>query len=295
MIFTQSNGYYKRISLDLRNSYLSKASIDIVITCKGRLHHLKRSLPLAMAQNNTRCIVVDYSCPDFCGDWVESNFAAVEVVRVERQAFFNLCSARNAGAAAAVAPWLLFMDADILLSESFASNVSSLLQEGSCCLPAVKREFSKSGSFLCMKRDFEKTGGFDEVITGWGAEGRDFLERLVQNGIEARYFPAEWMDVIAHEDGDRCRFYEVKDLRVSRLINLCYVTAKLDIMRLGGQPPDLETRKNLYQTIRAAVSECISKRRSSDVRIVVQRSRLYGLEQSKVLHYHIDWKQGWKP
>jgi hypothetical protein len=38
--------------------------LSIVTTCKGRLHHLRRSLPGFLAQPDTQVIVVDYDCPE---------------------------------------------------------------------------------------------------------------------------------------------------------------------------------------------------------------------------------------
>src|SRR5690349_8864227 len=102
------------------------AQITYITTCKGRLGHLKETLPRAVAQG-LKCIVVDYSCPESSGAWVESNFPDVTVVRVEGQAGFSAAKARNAGAAVADTPWLAFVDADIVLAPRFAELVAAEL------------------------------------------------------------------------------------------------------------------------------------------------------------------------
>ena len=35
-------------------------AICFVVTCKGRLHHLRQTLPALAAQAGTECVVVDY-------------------------------------------------------------------------------------------------------------------------------------------------------------------------------------------------------------------------------------------
>ena len=62
---------------------------SIVTTCKGRLEHLKQSLPRMAAQAGAEVIVVDYDCPDGAGAWVAENFPAVRVVRVADAPLFN--------------------------------------------------------------------------------------------------------------------------------------------------------------------------------------------------------------
>ena len=70
-------------------------TIACVITCKGRLHHLKQTLPLIVAMGTSEVIVVDYGCPDGTGDWVEANFPGVTVVRVDDDPGFSPARSRN--------------------------------------------------------------------------------------------------------------------------------------------------------------------------------------------------------
>ncbi len=41
----------------------AKPKFSIITTCKGRLEHLKQTLPAMLAQKDSEVIVVDYSCP----------------------------------------------------------------------------------------------------------------------------------------------------------------------------------------------------------------------------------------
>src|SRR5262245_54418958 len=96
------------------------AALTLVTCCMGRLAHLRQSLPAMAAQPNCSCVVVDYSCPEQCGDWVAEAFPQVTVVRVPGRASYSPSAARNRGAAAADTPWFCFIDADVIPSGRFA-------------------------------------------------------------------------------------------------------------------------------------------------------------------------------
>ena len=74
------------------------ADLCFVTTCMGRLAALRQSLGPMVAQGGS-CIVVEYSCPESAGDWVEANHKAARVIRVPGQDRFNASAARNVGAA----------------------------------------------------------------------------------------------------------------------------------------------------------------------------------------------------
>lgn len=43
-------------------------SLTFVVGCKGRLSHLKMTLPILAKFPNASCIVVDFDCPEKSGD-----------------------------------------------------------------------------------------------------------------------------------------------------------------------------------------------------------------------------------
>ena len=68
----------------------AKPTIAFVTTCKGRLHHVRETLPLIAQQAPDEIIVVDYGCPDRVGDWVTANVPQARVVRVDDDPGFSL-------------------------------------------------------------------------------------------------------------------------------------------------------------------------------------------------------------
>ena len=164
------------------------ADICFVTTCMGRLSALRQSLGSMLEQANSSCVMVDYSCPDGSGDWVIAHHPSVRVVRVPGQAHFNLAAARNAGARAADAPWICFVDADVVLESGFASELSRILSPGGY-YRVVSRDGGIGGTFACSRADFERVGGYDEVYRGWGEEDNDLYDALQFVGREQRPLP----------------------------------------------------------------------------------------------------------
>jgi len=88
--------------------------ISFIVTCKGRLEHLMVSLPRLIGQRNSKVILVDSECPDGAGDWAESQFNEITIVRIQDQGQFHITRARNEGLKNASTEWICFIDADII-------------------------------------------------------------------------------------------------------------------------------------------------------------------------------------
>lgn len=235
-------------------------TIAFITICKGRLHHLRESLPLMAAQAPDELIVVDYSCPDGAGDWVEAAVPQARVVRVSGQAGFNASRARNAGAAAATSDWLFFVDADILMAPNMLESLRAGVAPGRFYRPFPKRTRVSSqiyGSFCCRREDFEQLGGYDPVIEGWGYEDQDMYERLNALGLRQSYYPVELAEVIAHEDDERHILPDMHDRWENEVINGCYSAAKRAIsdLRGGNGNLSLDERRAIMANTRRIVSQ----------------------------------------
>jgi hypothetical protein len=153
--------------------------------------------------------------------------------------------ARNAGAQAADAPWLCFFDADVILDAQFAPRLLEMIRPGQFFVahPWVRE---LAGTVVCSRTDFERVGGYDEVIQGWATEDREFYERLLAAGCTQSNFSSAWVKVISHDDALRTRYHDVQDLALVWAMNRLYVRAKRDLMKLRGTL-DLTARQSLYQ------------------------------------------------
>jgi predicted SAM-dependent methyltransferase len=227
--------------------------IAFVVTCKGRLHHLRQSLPLLAKQPDSECIVVDYDCPDHAHLWVAAHFPEVRVIRVEGAPVFNVSHARNLGAQAAIAPWLCFIDADILVAEDFAASLTPKLREGVFFRPQpLLRE--QCGTHLCPRADFERIGGYDEVLAGWGSEDNDIYHRLESHGCRQAPFPGSLISSLTHGDEERTRFHEIRNMWINQRINAIYLQIKYDLARqLGTAALGKIALQAIYSEVRRTV------------------------------------------
>lgn len=231
--------------------------LSLITTCKGRLHHLRQTLPEMMKQEDAECIVVDYGCPQGTGDWVAENFAQVKVVRVNNDPGFNQCRARNLGAVAASSSLFCFVDADIRLAPGFASWIGENCTTKTF-LRAAPVTIETWGTFACRREDFWRVGGYDEIYEGWGASPEDLYLRLVAAGCSEKQFPGSLISSIPHSDAERTTYYENKNRWWQHRINSLYLIAKLDLMKLLGTELPVEQRRSLYAEAARAIEHAQS-------------------------------------
>jgi glycosyltransferase involved in cell wall biosynthesis len=234
---------------------------SIVTTCKGRLQHLHRSLPTFLAQPDTEVVVVDYDCPQRSGDWVEANYPAAIVARVGDAPRFNLSRARNIGVEAATAPWLVFCDADNLLSEGFAVAIDAFRAPNVFIRPyrdSADGPIAVPFPLACERDACRAVGGFDDALDGWGTEDWEFVDRLLRHGVVQRLFPVRLVGILDHDDSARTLFYE-ETMQVSRLIGHYYARIKARYHETRGRPFTDDQRYAVYRTTKQAVQAALSE------------------------------------
>src|SRR5262249_42340471 len=150
---------------------------------------LAATLGSLAAQPSCACVVVDYSSPDRCGEWVLEHHPSVRVVRVDNQMQFDPAITRNLGAAAAAAPWLCFVALNIRNSPKFPAAVLPILRTGSWYAPDPPLDRDAS-LLICTRDDFHRAGGYDEVPPCWTELEDDFRDALSLSGARQATFPA---------------------------------------------------------------------------------------------------------
>ena len=228
-------------------------TIAFITTCRGRLHHLKQTLPAMAAQAPDELIVVDYGCPDGTGDWVEANFPAAKVVRASQpDGGFNVSRARNLGAAETASDWLFFIDADVTCQPGLGEWLRGTLEPGKFYRPVPGEgppAHQVFGSFACATADFAKAEGFDEVIEGWGYEDRDMYQRLGHGGVEEAHYPSGLVTAILHANDERHLLPDLGNRWQNWTVNACYAEAKqkISLFRGGTGNLPLQDRRALRQ------------------------------------------------
>jgi glycosyltransferase involved in cell wall biosynthesis len=242
---------------------MSPPRFSIVTTCKGRLDHLRQSLPIFLAQPGAEVIVVDYDCPQKTRDVVAGEFPAARVVAVDDAPLFNLARARNLGAAAARGAWLAFIDADILLVPGFGERIVGLLEPGRFhhFKITTRDTVSAHGSCLVRQADFAAIEGYDEVVDGYGAEDQDFYFRLTLTGLEAKALDFDLIAmIIPHDNATRVQFGRHGSLLKHQRVNSAYLLVKNSLLRqLGPTGLSEEQRRQLYGLVRDVIADANRK------------------------------------
>lgn len=261
------------------------AFITFVTTCRGRLNHLRESLPTFARQPDAAVVVVDYSCPDGSGDWVEANFPHVEVVRSPGNPRFELARARNLGAARVRSPWTCFIDADTRVDPSFCERLRPLLAPG-FFYRAEPCTVDAWGTTVCATEDFLDMGGYDEVIQGWGKDDEDFYARLIMAGVRHAAFPGELVQAAPHSDSERVAHYDLKDHWLNASINHVYCRAKLDVMLLQQGPMKLPVRERLYAQVERSVKAAhrTGQPVTLSIPLPAQQTRMCGPMNAKLVY-----------
>ncbi|MEN6541113.1 glycosyltransferase family 2 protein [Parvibaculum sp.] len=242
---------------------MSTSQITYITTCKGRLHHLKQSLPVVARQPDLKVIVVDYDCPDGTGEWVKANFPSVEVVKVANAPFFQLSHARNVGAAAASTPWLAFFDADVVVGDGFFNRISGILKPGIFFLPKSDSP-NLWGSVILEREAFIKVGGYDEAIAHWGGEDIALYNDLGFLGYRVVSYDAPDMRGIEHGDDERVKFGSEKNLDRTKQLSHIYEIVRRDLTRLMGRVLDKQERKEVRARVTSALDRLVADGRVAE-------------------------------
>ena len=166
--------------------------------------------------------------------------------------------ARNADA-----PWICFVDSDVVLAPEFSAVVAPALAPGGF-YRAFAQDRGLGGTFVCSRADFERIGGYDEVYPCWGEEDNDLYDALAFVGLETRELPEAMLRHLAHGDAARTRHYAMADVVLGHAINRVYRIIKWDVARLNRELLDLPARCALYETVSEVVADSIKTGRPGD-------------------------------
>ena len=244
-------------------------TFSIITTCKGRLEHLKASLPNLVAQGASEVIVVDYSCPQGTAEFVAANFPSVRVVSVTGQEHFSNWKARNAGAAAATSDVLIFVDADTIVAKGAVEWISEHLPQKAFGFfnSETSRSFNVRGGPRLASNQlkgfhviptpaFRRANGYDEVLEGYAAGAdTDLEERLGLIGLARFQLDSQIVESVIHHDAASRTQHHAYPVRTSYAAGLLYRAAKRTLLRIRGRVElPQRTRETLYAAAKKAAS-----------------------------------------
>lgn len=182
--------------------------IIVITTCKGRLDHLKLSLP-RFTEQFEKTVVVDYSCPDGTKDYAaEVPKTYIEYVRATG---FHKTHALNVGAERAIAEGatrLCFLDADTLIHPGLRGLLDGLPENSMAITGPKTFRYSALLGFLCVSvKAYLTVQGYDEKFKGWGYEDLDMRLRLYCDaGCNPAHIPEEYFYAIKHGTDRRTEY-----------------------------------------------------------------------------------------
>lgn len=199
--------------------------LSFCITCKGRLHHLKHTLPVNIGVvedcfPGCDIVLLDYDSPDGLEEWVAKHmqkYLHLGVLKyyrsVKPQKYFCRCHAKNVVHRLAQGEYLCNLDADNFLSYELMDETLSLIND--------RQRFIAYGKGSCQGRitvhrdDFFGVGGYDEDFYGWGMEDKDFIVRVVAS-FQPKIVDLSHYDLaLEHSDLERMKYSETNDLSLS--------------------------------------------------------------------------------
>jgi len=242
-------------------------NLSIITTCKGRLHHLKQTLPLMVDQQSTdrdnmEVIVVDYGDPDKCSEVLQEAFPQVTFVRVlDGTDTFSPSRARNIGGRIATGRYLGFVDGDVKLNTYWSTSCMrkqhvGIGSEAIGPLLAIPDSKDKEITGTCMidAELYRTIRGYGEDLTDWGYQDHDLYNRAMLAGAFKCAYPAQFVEAIPNTDEERFGFYADRrkmytgnrNKKISkRRINANpdgYGIAKVEILRYGQPPKKLDLK-----------------------------------------------------
>jgi hypothetical protein len=220
--------------------------ITFVTLCMGRLAHLKETLPLMARQRDSACVLVDWSCPEQCGDWAQANCPGVRVHRVLGQTTISVTAARNAGADLVESPWICFIDCDIVLHGDFSTLVTPHLRPGYYYRPHPVGT-GLAGTWIVGTADVRRLGGYDDVLRCYGEDDYDVFDGLRYLGMRQSYYPSELLQHLPHDSAARTERFAFTDRRTGQMINRLYRVLKWEIVRQRGTLLERPERERLYE------------------------------------------------
>lgn len=200
-----------------------------VVTCMGRLSHVKASIASVSQYTGVQYLLVDHECPDKSGDWVEQYHPEASVLRIKARdrvggrPLFNKPVALNAGADFAFshgATHILFVDADTIVQD--LSWVLTHLSDDHFMIPDIRaNDMGLYGLLVVPKAGFERSGRYDENLLGYGVEDIDMRLRLYYHAkLGFNKIPVRIGRSIPHHDRMRTLHYRETQKEVTQRNNM---------------------------------------------------------------------------
>lgn len=201
-------------------SFNSDYDWTILTMSKGRNHHLELALPSMLAQP-ANVLLIDYDCPDHAGSVAlriaqQKDYSGhLDVFRFDDRPEFYMPEIINKGFELAQTEWVFILGIDMMLQPNFIETCTQAAKDrhhvdfdtGKKPNGLPRSKVGYYGAFGLQKKVFQKIGGYDLDLKGYGYADTDFKIRMAEHGINRVTIPESLAKHIEHGRDDRLKFY----------------------------------------------------------------------------------------
>jgi len=186
----------------------NKSRISFCITCKDRVHHLKKTLPKNLKNTfgfNVEFCILNYNSGDDLDNWIKTSYTKelesglIRYHRTKKPKYFHMSHAKNMAHKMAKGEILCNLDADTFIHYELCHIILRAVQDKECFLRTI------GGLVIIRKQHFLKLGGYSEDFVGWGWEDRDFKMRAARSGLKQIHLHRSYYQRLGHPRGERTR------------------------------------------------------------------------------------------
>lgn len=189
--------------------------ISFCTVCRGRLHHLRRTLPRNIVWNQgysaLEFVLLDYNSADGLEKWVKTEMAGyiksgrLVYLKESSSPYFQHSHSRNLCFKMATGDIVCNIDADNFTGAGFAEHVNELFGNKPALICGGMAMAGLFGRIALRKSDFMRLGGYNESFSqGWGVEDWDLIRRGMGLGFEFIKFDSRFhIDSISHSNMER--------------------------------------------------------------------------------------------
>ena len=198
-------------------------SLSFCTTCMGRREHLAITLAnnLVVAREfaeQTEIVVLDYGSCDGLGEWLIDSFASelrsgqLRYWRTDAPSVFHHSHAKNVAHRLARGSLLFNLDADNFIGVAMIARIREIFTNRPESIAWVGAVPSVGGRICIRRSDFQRLGGYDERLHGWGGEDVNLVRRATRGlGLQLEGI-AGYGSAIKH--GDEERTENVRDVEI---------------------------------------------------------------------------------
>lgn len=198
---------------------MKKLDFTLCNSVMNRDDDLERAIPTWLKLPFRHCIIVDWSSTNPV--WESFKHLMDErftVIRVDNETVYPASIVHNLSIKYVQTEWVFRVDSDVI-----ANDLCIFDAHPHCFYTGdVTNNWGLAGTCLFRKEIFDKTGGYDENMRGYGYEDITFYRRMQHFGITKKNLPKYSLTHLDHDDEKRSKYRGIDSISESRYKMSCF-------------------------------------------------------------------------